>query len=79
MFNALKNGQIASTLVYLPYEEAERGVQAVIAQASGMNELDGVPVGKFWDLTTDPRLKGLDAFVVKDKIDQYTKIGLPEY
>jgi len=79
MFNALDKDQIASTLVYLPYEEAERGVQAVVAQASGMNELEGVPVGKFWDLTTDPRLKGLDAFVVKDKIADYTAIDLPEY
>jgi ABC-type sugar transport system substrate-binding protein len=79
MFEALKNGQIASTLVYLPYEEAERGVQAVVAQASGLDELDGVPVGKFWDLTTDPRLEGLDPFVVKDQIDKYTAIGLPEY
>ncbi|MFN8205314.1 MAG: sugar ABC transporter substrate-binding protein [Solirubrobacteraceae bacterium] len=79
MFNALRNDQIASTLVYLPYEEAQRGVQAVVAQASGLDELDGVPVGKFWDLTKDPRLKGLDAFVVKDKIDEYTALGLPEY
>jgi ribose transport system substrate-binding protein len=79
MFNALTKDQIASTLVYLPYEEAERGVQAVVAQASGMDELDGVPVGKFWDLTQDPRLKGLDAFVVKDKIGDYTAIDLPEY
>jgi len=79
MFNALRNDQIASTLVYLPYEEAQRGVQAVVAQASGLDELDGVPVGKFWDLTKDPRLEGLDPFVVKDTIDKYTAIGLPEY
>jgi ribose transport system substrate-binding protein len=79
MFAALKADQIASTLVYLPFEEAQRAVQAVVAQASGMDELDGVPVGKFWDLTTDPRLKGLDPFVVKDQIAKYTAIGLPEY
>lgn len=79
MFAALKAGQIASTLVYLPYEEAERGVQAVIAQASGIDELDGVPVGRFWDLTRDPRLKGLDPFVTQDTIDRFTAINLPEY
>lgn len=79
MFAALKKGEIASTEVYLPYEEAQRGVQAVVAQLSGMDELDGVKVGEFWDLTKDPRLEGLDAFVTKDQIAKYTAIGLPEY
>lgn len=79
MFAALQKGDIASTEVYLPYEEAQRGVQAVVAQLSDMTELDGVKVGEFWDLTQDPRLKGLDAFVTKDQISKYTAIGLPEY
>lgn len=79
MFAALKADQIASTEVYLPYEEAERGVQAVIAQASGMQQLDGVPVGRFWDLTRDPRLRGLNPFVARSQIAKYTAIGLPEY
>ena len=79
MFEALKKGDIASTEVYLPYEEQYRAVQAVVAEASGMDELDGVKVGQFWDLTKDPKLKGLDAFVSKDKIADYEKIGLPEY
>lgn len=79
MFKALENGEIESTLVYLPYEEQYRAVQAVVAQASGLDELDGVKVGEFWDLTEDPKLKGLDAFVTKDRIDDYTAIGLPEY
>jgi ribose transport system substrate-binding protein len=79
MFKALRDDEIASTLVYLPYEEAQRGVQAVVAQASGMDELDGVPVGRFWDLTRDPRLKGMDPFVTKDTIARFNAIGLPEY
>lgn len=79
MFAALQKGDIASTEVYLPYEEAQRAVQAVVAQLSGMDALDGVKVGEFWDLTKDPRLKGLDAFVTKDQISKYTAIGLPEY
>jgi ribose transport system substrate-binding protein len=79
MFAALKSGTIASTEVYLPYEEAQRGVQATVAELSGMKELDGVPVGQFWDLTKDPRLKGLDAFPTKETRGDYTAIGLPEY
>lgn len=79
MFKALEAGQIASTLVYLPEQEAERAVQAVVAEASGLEELDGVKVGSFWDLTKDPRLEGLDPFVTKDRIAEFTKIGLPEY
>lgn len=79
MFAAVKNGSVQSTEVYLPYEEAERAVQAVIAQLSGLKQLGGVKVGQFWDLTKDPRLHGLSPFVSKSNIDKYTAIGLPEY
>lgn len=79
MFQALEKGQITSTLAYLPYEEQYRAVQAVVAQLRGQKELDGVAVGKFWDLTQDPKLNGLPAFVERNRIDEYSAIGLPEY
>lgn len=79
MFAALQSGEITSTEVYLPYEEQYRAVQSVIAKLRGQTELDGVTVGKFWDLTTDPKLNGLPAFVTKETISSYTAIGLPEY
>ncbi len=79
MFNAIKEGTVDLTLIYLPYEEEQRGVQAVVAKLSGLPELDGVKVGEFWDLTKDPRLHGLSPFVTKENIAEYEKIGLPEY
>ena len=79
MFDAVKDGEVASTEVYLPYEEEERGVQAVVAQLSGLKQLGGVTVGQYWDLTKDPRLHGLSPFVTKANIAKYTAIGLPEY
>ena len=80
MFKALALGQIASTEIYLPYEEQYRAVQSVIAKLSGMRALDGVPsTGKFWDLCKDPKLKGLPCFLKRAAIPQYKKIGLPEY
>lgn len=79
MFNDVANGQVASTEVYLPYEEEERAVQAVVAKLSGLPTLGGVPVGKYWDLTKDPRLHGLSPFVTKANIAAYKKISLPEY
>jgi hypothetical protein len=79
MFEALEKGDIESTLVYLPYEEQYRAVQAVVAEASGLEELDGVTVGEFWDLTEDPKLQGLEAFVTKERMQDYEAIGLPEY
>jgi ribose transport system substrate-binding protein len=79
MFRAVDRGEIASTLVYLPYEEQYRAVQAVVAQLSGMKALEGVKVGSFWDLTRDPRLRGLPPFVTKQNIAKFRKIGLPEY
>lgn len=79
MFKALENGEIASTLVYLPEQEAERAVQAVVAEASGLSELEGVEVGTFWDLTKDPDLHGLNPFVTKATIPKFHAIGLPQY
>ena len=79
MFNAVKKGAVASTEVYLPYEEQYHAVQAVIAKLSGLKSLGGVKVGQFWDLTKDPKLKGLSPFVTKANINKYTAIGLPEY
>jgi ABC-type sugar transport system substrate-binding protein len=79
MFKALENGEIQSTLVYLPEQEAERAIQAVVAEASGLSELEGVKVGTFWDLTTDPALHGLNPFVSKASIPKFHAIGLPQY
>lgn len=79
MFNAVKNGTVASTEVYLPYEEQYHAVVSVIAKLSGLKKLGGVKVGQFWDLTKDPRLHGLSPFVTKKNIAKYTAINLPEY
>jgi ribose transport system substrate-binding protein len=80
MFNALEAGEIESTQIFLPYEEQYRAVQAVIAELSGLEELDGVrPDGSFWDLCQDPKLQGQPCFVTKDRIEEYRGIGLPEY
>jgi ribose transport system substrate-binding protein len=79
MVNDVAKGDVASTEVYLPYEEEERAVQAVIAKLSGLSSLGGVKVGQYWDLTKDPRLHGLSPFVTKANIAAYHKIGLPEY
>jgi ribose transport system substrate-binding protein len=79
MFKAVEDGTVVETGIYLPYEEVERGVEAVIAKLSGLHELDGVKVGKFFDLTKDPRLHGLGIFVTKANIAEFRKIGLPEY
>jgi hypothetical protein len=75
----MKEGTVHETLIFLPYEEEQRGVQAVVAKLSGLSELDGVKVGAFFDLTKDPRLKGLSPFVTKENIADFEKIGLPEY
>lgn len=79
MFAALRKGQITSTEVYLPYEEQYRAVQSVVAKLRGKSELDGVKVGTFWDLTKDPNLHGLPAFVERSQITKYRAFGLPEY
>lgn len=79
MFAAVEAGTVQETGIFLPYEESVRGVQAVVAQLSGLPALDGVTVGKFSDLTKDPKLQGLSPFLTKANIDAYNKIGLPEY
>ena len=79
MFGAVRKGTVASTEVYLPYEEQYHAVQAIVAKLSGLKSLGGVKVGQFWDLTKDPKLKGLSPFVTKANINKYTSIGLPEY
>lgn len=80
MFEALENGEIETTQIFLPYEEQYRAVQAVVARLSGLDELEGVPsTGVFWDLCSDPKLQGLDCFLSRDAIDEYRAIGLPEY
>jgi len=54
-------------------------VQSVVAKIRGQQSLDGVTVGNFWDLTKDPKLQGLPAFVQRSQISKYNAIGLPEY
>jgi ABC-type sugar transport system substrate-binding protein len=79
MFKALADGTIQETLIMLPYEEVQRGVQMVIGRLSGMKKLGPVTVGSFWDLTKDPKLHGLSPFVTRENIPKYNKVGLPEY
>lgn len=80
MFQALQNGEIESTEIFLPYEEQYRAVQSVVAKLSDLDELDGVRTdGQFWDLCNDPKLQGLACFVTADAIADYEAIGLPEY
>jgi ribose transport system substrate-binding protein len=80
MFKALAQGQIATTEIYLPYEEQYRAVQSVVAKLSGMTKLDGVPAkAPFWDLCKDPKLRGLPCFLKRAAIPKYKRIGLPEY
>jgi ribose transport system substrate-binding protein len=79
MFAALAAGDITSTEVYLPYEEQDRAVSAVVAQLRKLKTLDGVKVGGFVDLTKDPKLAKLPAFVKVANIAKYNAIGLPEY
>lgn len=80
MFKALEAGEIESTQIFLPYEEQYRAVQAVVAELSGLDELDGVkPDGSFWDLCQDPKIQNLPCFVTKDQIEKYRAVGLPEY
>ena len=57
----------------------KQAVQAVVAEASGLEELEGVKVGTFWDLTKDPVLHGLNPFVTKATIPKFHAIGLPQY
>jgi ribose transport system substrate-binding protein len=79
MFSAVQAGTVAETLIFLPYEEEYRGTQMVVAKLSGMDELDGVKVGSFWDLTKDTKLGGLSPFVTQKNIADYAKVGIPEY
>ena len=80
MFKALKDGEIASTEIFLPYEEQYRAVQSVVAKLSGLDELEGVPsTGTYWDLCEDPKLQGLPCFTAERYSRQYKAIGLPEY
>jgi ribose transport system substrate-binding protein len=79
MFAAVADGTIASTAILLPYEEEERGVQAVVAKLSGLGALGGVKVGQYWNLDKDPRLHGLSPLVTKANLSQYAKYGIPEY
>ena len=80
MFQSLAKGEIASTQIFLPYEEQYRAVQSVIAKLSNMKQLGGVPAkAAFWDLCKDPKLRGLPCFLTRGAIPKYTKIGLPEY
>jgi ribose transport system substrate-binding protein len=79
MFKALADGTIEQTLIMLPYEEVQRGVQMVIGRLSGLKKFGPVTVGAFHDLTKDPKLHGLSPFVSRANIPKYNKVGLPEY
>lgn len=77
-FQNLEAGNFALTTVGLPYEESYRSVQAIIAKLENKKELDGVPVGKFWNLIEDPKLQGMNGFITPENVDKYKELGFPE-
>jgi ribose transport system substrate-binding protein len=63
--DAIKNGQLQSTVMLLPYLEARRSFEA-LADAYLGNE-----VPKFINLATDPSLPDGSPFVTAENVDQY--------
>lgn len=71
-FNAIKNGDIEQTVIMLPKEEVQRGMEAI------KNHFAGEKVQTFYDLTTEVILPGTP-YVNKDNIKEFETKGLPEY
>jgi ribose transport system substrate-binding protein len=63
--DAIRSGQLESTVMLLPYLEARRSFEA-LAEAYLGNE-----VPKFINLATDPSLPGGSPFVTSENVDQY--------
>jgi ribose transport system substrate-binding protein len=75
---AVESGAYALTYLAASYEEGYRGVQQVVGKISGLEEVDGIPVGEFYELSEDPKFGGLSPFLVAADIPKYTELGWPE-
>ncbi|HWL13863.1 MAG TPA: sugar ABC transporter substrate-binding protein [Ureibacillus sp.] len=71
-FNAIKNGDIEQTVIMLPKEEVQRGMEAI------QLHFEGKDVPTFYDLTTEDILPGTP-YVNKNNIGEFETKGLPEY
>jgi ribose transport system substrate-binding protein len=63
--DSVRNGTIQSTVMFLPYLEGQRAIEAVA------NAYLGKPVPKFINLAKDPSLPNGSPFVTKENVDQY--------
>jgi len=71
-FEAVEKGEIQSTIIMLPKEEVQRGIEALHLYFNGKE------VPPFYDLTKEEILPGT-MFVNKDNIEEFRARGLPEY
>jgi ribose transport system substrate-binding protein len=71
-FDAVDRGDIQQTVVMLPLEEVQRGIEALDLHFNGKD------VPKFYDLNKEPILPGT-MHVEKSNIAQFKEKGLPEY
>ena len=66
---ALRDGEIESTVAFLPYLEGARAIEALATAYLG------IPVPPFINLARDPSLPGGTAFMTKATVDQYPVEG----
>lgn len=71
-FDAVKKGDIQQTVIMLPKEEIQRGMEAL------RDHWAGKEVPKFYDLTKEAILPG-SPYVDKTNIEKFNAKGLPEY
>lgn len=71
-FNAVEKGDIQQTVIMLPKEEIQRGLEAL------RNHWEGQEVPEFYDLTKEEILPG-SPYVNLDNIQEFKDKGLPEY
>lgn len=71
-FDAVKKGEIQQTVIMLPKEEIQRGMEAL------RDHWAGKKVPKFYDLTRESILPG-SPYVNKSNIEKFNAKGLPEY
>ncbi len=71
-FKSVENGDIQQTVIMLPKEEVQRGLEAL------HDHFNGKEVKKFYNLTQEEILPGTP-YVEKDNIKEFKAKGLPEY
>lgn len=71
-FEAVRNGDIEQTVIMLPKEEVQRGMEAI------KNHFEGKDYQSFYDLTQEGILPGTP-YVNKNNIADFEAKGLPEY